>query len=135
MTKLLKEMYLNLSDSVKEGVGAKEREQSYQKQLDFYRQLYECDSENKEQGQALLVAARCLISISRSLCENEQSAESLNFARDELFKIKGVFEKEQNTARRQIRQIVNKRIARLSKNYSEEFSDSFLFLYMALLQL
>jgi len=135
MTKLLKEMYLNLSDSVKEGVGAKEREKNYQKQLDCYRQLYEWAASDKEQGQALLVAARCLISISRSLCENEQSAVSLNFARDELYKIKGVFEKEQNTARSQIRQIANKRIARLSEIYKGELSDSFLFLYMSLLQL
>ena len=135
MTKLLKQMYLNLSDSVKQGTDANKREQSYQKQLDFYRQLYEFDTINDDKKQALLVAARCLISISRSLCESECSAPGLDFARGELLKIKGAFEKEGNTHREQIRQIANKRIARLSKNYEGEIADSFLFLYMSLLQL
>ena len=134
MTKLLQDMYLNLSDSLKQGVSTVKREENYQKQLSFYRQMYE-EASGKDQKETLLVAARCLISLSRSLCENEHSAASLNFARRELFRVGDVFGGRQNLTREDIKQIANKRIARLSKNDESELADSFLFLYMSLLQL
>lgn len=134
MTKLLKDMCLNLSDSLNGDADGLRREQNYQKQLNFYRQIYEKDG-CKEKKEALLVAARCLISISRSLCESEHSGSSIEFARDELLEIKDVFENARSSTRKEIQQIANKRIAQLSKMSGNELADSFLFLYMSLLQL
>lgn len=134
MTKLLREMYQNLSDSLKRGVGASARAQNYQKQLLFYRQMYEQGSDSL-QKESLLVAARCLISISRNLCENEHSAKSFDFARQQLDSIRDVFEGERGCAREEMRQITSRRIELLSQNRCDELADSFLFLYMSLLQL
>lgn len=134
MTKLLREMYLNLSDSLKNDVGEEKRALSYQKQLCFYRKIYEQDSDNA-QKENLLVAARCLISISRFLCENAHSTPSLEFAREQLAQVGDVLEGRGTSKREVLRRVANKRIALLSQNNCDELSDAFLFLYMSLLQL
>lgn len=134
MTKLLREMYLNLSDSLKDGVGEVQRAQNHQKQLCFYRQIYEHEID-AAQKESLLVAARCLISISRFICENAHRAQSLDFARQQLAQVGDVFEGTGTRSREAIRQVTSKRIALLSQNNCDELSDAFLFLYMSLLQL
>ena len=134
MTQLLRKMYLNLSDSLKSGGDQEKRELAYQKQLRFYRQMYECEI-NAAQKESLLVAARCLISISRFLCEKGGSAPQLDFARRQLAKVGDAFEDAGGRGRDAVRKAASKRIALLSQNGSDELSDAFLFLYMSLLQL
>lgn len=134
MRALLTQMYKNLSDSLSKDADLESRQKNHQKQLDFYDKLFSLEAQNEDR-EKMLVCARCIISISRSIAQDIHSAPSIEKTKKELMCLEDIFVQNKGRLGRQIRSTVQERINKLSQNSPDEMSDSILFLYLSLMQL